>query len=58
MVMLELEAMGCESVKTELSAQYVDHNVLQTDFKVLIQQSRHRMIKIALLHIFLLVMNM
>jgi aconitate hydratase len=33
MVMLELEAMGCQRVKTELSAQYVDHNLLQTDFK-------------------------
>jgi len=33
MVMLELEAMGCKRVKTELSAQYVDHNLLQTDFK-------------------------
>jgi aconitate hydratase len=33
MVMLELEAMGLEQVKTELSAQYVDHNLLQTDYK-------------------------
>ena len=33
MVMLELEAMGLRGVKTELSAQYVDHNLLQTDFK-------------------------
>jgi aconitate hydratase len=33
MVMLELEALGLSRVKTELSAQYVDHNVLQTDFK-------------------------
>jgi aconitate hydratase len=33
MVMLELEAMKCERVKTELSAQYIDHNLLQTDFK-------------------------
>ncbi|MFA6917075.1 MAG: aconitate hydratase [Parachlamydiales bacterium] len=33
MVMLELEAMGIDTVKTELSAQYVDHNLLQTDFK-------------------------
>ncbi|HSM07836.1 MAG TPA: aconitate hydratase, partial [Gemmatimonadota bacterium] len=30
-VMLELEAMGLERVRTELSAQYVDHNLLQTD---------------------------
>jgi aconitate hydratase len=33
LVMLELEAMGIERVKTEVSAQYVDHNLLQTDFK-------------------------
>jgi aconitate hydratase len=33
MVMLELEAMGLERVRTELSAQYVDHNLLQTDFR-------------------------
>ena len=33
MVMLEFEAMGVDRVKTELSAQYVDHNLLQTDFK-------------------------
>lgn len=33
MVMLELEAMGTDQVKTEVSAQYVDHNLLQTDFK-------------------------
>lgn len=33
MVMLELEAMGAKKVKTEVSAQYVDHNILQTDFK-------------------------
>jgi aconitate hydratase len=33
MVMLELEAMRLRAVKTELSAQYVDHNLLQTDFK-------------------------
>ncbi|MGH8624866.1 MAG: aconitate hydratase [Gammaproteobacteria bacterium] len=33
LVMLELEAMGLPRVKTELSAQYVDHNLLQTDAK-------------------------
>ncbi len=31
--MLELEAMGLDRAKTELSAQYVDHNLLQIDFK-------------------------
>ena len=33
MVMLELEAMKLERIKTELSAQYVDHNLLQADYK-------------------------
>src|SRR5438105_11466551 len=32
-VMLELEAMGLDRVRTEPSAQYVDHNLLQTDFR-------------------------
>ena len=33
LVMLELEAMQVDRVQTEVSAQYVDHNLLQTDFK-------------------------
>lgn len=33
MVMLEFEAMGIPRVRTQLSAQYVDHNILQEDFK-------------------------
>jgi aconitate hydratase len=33
MVMLEFAAMGISRVKTRLSAQYVDHNLLQTDYK-------------------------
>ena len=33
MVMLELEALGLTRVQTELSVQYVDHNLLQTDEK-------------------------
>jgi aconitate hydratase len=33
LVMLELEAMGLDRVKTELSAQYVDHNIIQVDNK-------------------------
>jgi len=33
LVMLEFDAMGIGTVRTELSAQYVDHNLLQTDFK-------------------------
>lgn len=30
---LEFEALGIDRVKTELSVSYVDHNLLQTDFK-------------------------
>ncbi len=33
MVMLEFESMGVPRVKTETSVQYVDHNLLQTDFR-------------------------
>lgn len=33
MVMLELEAMGIDRVKTDISVQYIDHNILQSDFK-------------------------
>src|SRR5690625_2501045 len=33
MVMLELEAMNIERVQTEVSAQYVDHNIIQVDSK-------------------------
>ncbi len=33
MVMLELEAMELDKAKTEVSCQYVDHNLLQTDYK-------------------------
>jgi len=33
MAMLEFEALGLDSVKCELAAQYVDHNILQTDNK-------------------------
>ena len=33
MVMLELEAMELDEAQTELSCQYVDHNLIQTDFK-------------------------
>jgi aconitate hydratase len=33
MVMLEFESMNVGRVKTELSAQYIDHNLLQTDYK-------------------------
>ncbi len=33
MAMLEFEAMGLESVSIETAVQYVDHNIIQTDFK-------------------------
>jgi aconitate hydratase len=33
LVMLELEAMGLDRVKTDVSVQYVDHNIIQEDFK-------------------------
>jgi len=33
MAYLQLEAIGIDRVKTELSVSYVDHNMLQTDFR-------------------------
>jgi len=33
LVMLELEAMELDRVRTEVSVQYVDHNLIQEDFK-------------------------
>lgn len=33
MVMLELEAMKIDRAKTDISVQYVDHNIVQNDFK-------------------------
>jgi aconitate hydratase len=33
LVMLELEAMQLDRARTECSVQYVDHNLLQTDFR-------------------------
>ncbi|HLF73238.1 MAG TPA: aconitate hydratase [Anaerolineales bacterium] len=33
LVMLELEAMGLKRVRTEVSVQYVDHNLIQADFR-------------------------
>lgn len=33
MAYLQLEAMGCERVKTELSVAYIDHNTLQAGFE-------------------------
>lgn len=33
LVMLEFEALGAPRVQTELSAQYIDHNLIQADFR-------------------------
>ncbi|MGH9339413.1 MAG: aconitate hydratase [Acidobacteriota bacterium] len=33
LVMLQLEALGLDRVRTELSAQYIDHNIVQNDFR-------------------------
>ncbi len=33
LVMLELEAMHLQRVETELSAQYIDHNLIQVDYR-------------------------
>jgi aconitate hydratase len=33
MVMLEFDGLGIPDVKTEVSVQYVDHNLIQTDYK-------------------------
>lgn len=33
LIMLELEKLGLDKVKTEVAVQYVDHNLLQTDYK-------------------------
>lgn len=33
LVQLELEAMGLDHARTDVAVQYVDHNLLQTDFK-------------------------
>jgi len=33
LVMLELEAMQIDKVSTEVSAQYVDHNLIQDDYR-------------------------
>jgi len=33
LVMLELESMDLDRVKTGISVQYVDHNIVQADFK-------------------------
>lgn len=44
LVMLELEAMGLDRVRTEASVQYVDHNLVQEDHK---NPDDHRFLKSA-----------
>jgi len=44
LVQLELEAMALDRAKTEVAVQYVDHNLLQTDFK---NADDHRFLKSA-----------
>jgi aconitate hydratase len=47
MAMLEFEALGIARVEVELAAQYVDHNLLQTDFK---NADDHRYLRTACAH--------
>ncbi len=47
MAMLEFEALGIDRVEVELAAQYVDHNLLQTDFK---NADDHRYLRTACAH--------
>ena len=47
MAMLEFEALGIDRVKVDLAAQYVDHNLLQTDFK---NADDHKFLRTACAH--------
>ena len=47
MAMLEFEALDIEQVKVDLAAQYVDHNLLQTDFK---NADDHKFLRTACAH--------
>ncbi len=47
MAMLEFEALGLDRVKASLAAQYVDHNLLQTDNK---NADDHKYLQTACLH--------
>jgi len=40
-VMLTLEAMGLDRAKTEASVQYVDHNLIEADFRNAVEKARH-----------------
>ncbi len=47
MAMLEFEALGLDRVRVDLAAQYVDHNLLQTDFR---NADDHRFLQSASAH--------
>lgn len=47
MAMLEFEALDIERVKVDLATQYVDHNLLQTDFK---NADDHKFLRTACAH--------
>ena len=47
MAMLEFEALGIDRVEVSLAAQYVDHNLLQTDFK---NADDHKFLRTACAH--------
>lgn len=47
MAMLEFEALGLDRAKVDLAAQYVDHNLLQTDFK---NADDHKFLRTACAH--------
>jgi aconitate hydratase len=47
MAMLEFESLGLDAVKAEVSAQYVDHNILQSDNK---NADDHRFLRTACAH--------
>ena len=48
LVQLELEAMGLDRAKTKVAVQYVDHNLLQTDFR---NADDHLFLHLSLIHI-------
>lgn len=47
MAMLEFEALGIDRVEVDLATQYVDHNLLQTDFK---NADDHKFLRTACAH--------
>ena len=47
MSMLEFETLGIDRIKVDLAAQYVDHNLRQTDFK---NADDHKFLRTACAH--------